>query len=550
MFTLFLLIVSSVAKESLELEPLQENAAMEIFTTNETEISLSDVTVNEGSPACPDGKVNLPCSFIKSNKNDLCDLVEEYGIYQGAPGCSFNGHGYNCTYMNKDSGGDSLCMPDWDSASSGLYCVKITTGNGVNNDGYLKVTVDTGNGNGLESWFSQALTKDQQISKCFTQPVINVGINNPKDDGWHGSIEYSTDGGGLYNTMECFSGCTGVSPIWVDGLDSAGNEAGGCIGYDTVCILQKIAPPTPAPPTPPTSGPPPGSRRGSFLVIGDWGYDKYSHGNNIKPVCQQNIANAMKAKAEELGDVKFILNMGDSFYPAGIETGHSSEWTTKWLNVYGSLTDLPWFSVYGNHDYEGTDRCSCNYDTSGCAQVNPSISKTSGWFMPNVSYFDTRYLDELHLEIIALDLNAVDYLDSHDGICKYSHCDSMCNKVLKKRKDDALALFSTRITQSKARNLLVFSHYPTDYPDRAGYNNFMSQLRDNSAHNIQYFGGHRHSTEKSWVHIEPNTQWLVGGGGGWSCDSKNQGFVVGEIDWDYNIKTYSKLINYADCCYS
>ena len=29
--------------------------------------------------------------------------------------------------------------------------------------------------------------------------------------------------------------------------------------------------------------------------------------------------------------------------------------------------------------------------------------------------------------------------------------------------------------------------------------------------------------------IHPNVEWVVGGGGGWSCDGQ-QGFVVGDID--------------------
>lgn len=29
--------------------------------------------------------------------------------------------------------------------------------------------------------------------------------------------------------------------------------------------------------------------------------------------------------------------------------------------------------------------------------------------------------------------------------------------------------------------------------------------------------------------IQPNVEWVVGGGGGWSCDGQ-QGFVVGDID--------------------
>lgn len=58
-------------------------------------------------------------------------------------------------------------------------------------------------------------------------------------------------------------------------------------------------------------------RVSSFLVLGDWGWDPVAHGNVRSRDCQQLIANKMDEAFEELGDVKFIINVGDSFYPLG-----------------------------------------------------------------------------------------------------------------------------------------------------------------------------------------------------------------------------------------
>lgn len=62
-------------------------------------------------------------------------------------------------------------------------------------------------------------------------------------------------------------------------------------------------------------------------------------------------------------------------------------------------------------------------------------------------------------------------------------------------------------------------------------------------------GGHRHNVDQGSVTpIGENTAWLVGGGGGWSCDGGDQGFVVGEIAMDGSIQTRSVLVDSSVCC--
>jgi len=105
------------------------------------------------------------------------------------------------------------------------------------------------------------------------------------------------------------------------------------------------------------------------------------------------------------------------------------------------------------------------------------------------------------------------------------------------------------MAKSEARNLLVFSHYPTDYY-AGGAPEFLDALRTQEK-NITFFGGHRHSVDQwSTESIAPNSNWLVGGGGGWSCDSASQGFVIGQVMWDYSVKTFPVLVDAPSCCKS
>jgi len=290
---------------------------------------------------------------------------------------------------------------------------------------------------------------------------------------------------------------------------------------------------------------------GSFLVIGDWGWDGNTHGNVKSTNCQQTIAKAMLHKLKELGDVKFIINVGDSFYPNGVTSKEDPQWDTKWRSVYApELRAIPWFSVYGNHDYQH-DPCACG---GTCAQVNHDITDRDFFFMPGNSYF--REHPELDIEIVGLDLNQ--YMDAWKAgdltplDCGYTSCKAECEATLEKRATEAFGLFFNRTDHSNAKNLIVFSHYPTDYFKRSP--EFLNELKstkrnDGGVRHVEYFGGHRHNVDQtSTVSIAPNSNWLVGGGGGWSCDGEEQGFVVGEIDKAGAMNTYSVLVDSQICC--
>jgi len=294
-------------------------------------------------------------------------------------------------------------------------------------------------------------------------------------------------------------------------------------------------------------------RRGSFLVIGDWGWDEDLHGNVPDTSCQKQIARKMLAKMEELGDVKFIINVGDSFYPEGLKSKDDKQWDTKWRNIYApKVRSVPWYSVYGNHDYHH-DPCICSSDPKDCAQVNYNVHNLDYFYMPGYNWY--REHPELDLEVIGLDMNkfmqgwnsSARIEDLHFEDCQWSACKADCYGNSNARAEQGFDLFRKRYEESTAKNLLVFSHYPTDYFQAVP--EFLKNLSIADHHDITYFGGHRHNVDQtSTWQITPNTNWLVGGGGGWSCDGKEQGFVVGEIDADYKVSTYAVLVDFEICC--
>eukprot|EP00929_Paragymnodinium_shiwhaense_P092179 TRINITY_DN5205_c0_g1_i1.p1 TRINITY_DN5205_c0_g1~~TRINITY_DN5205_c0_g1_i1.p1 ORF type:complete len:462 (-),score=77.36 TRINITY_DN5205_c0_g1_i1:218-1540(-) len=300
---------------------------------------------------------------------------------------------------------------------------------------------------------------------------------------------------------------------------------------------------SPSPPPSPPSPPSPSGRKGSFLVIGDWGHDPSQHGNVRTDHLQRTIANQMLQKFKELGDVKFILNLGDSFYPTGITSKQDGKWQSRWRDIYApELRSVPWYTVYGNHDIYDDHGCACgSADGSQCNQLNSDISNKDFFYMPGVNWHKEH--PELGIEVVALDFN-----DVSEHPCTYgqaSKCQSTCYGNLASRAQAAKNLFNSRKASTSQPNLVVFSHYPTDY-FRNHHTDMLSALKDGSKP-ITYFGGHRHNTDQNTASISPNNNWVVGGCGGWSCDGGNQGFVVGEVT--STVKTYAVLAD-RGICYS
>eukprot|EP01061_Rhynchopus_euleeides_P046871 TRINITY_DN90_c0_g2_i1.p1 TRINITY_DN90_c0_g2~~TRINITY_DN90_c0_g2_i1.p1 ORF type:complete len:332 (+),score=110.36 TRINITY_DN90_c0_g2_i1:60-1055(+) len=90
----------------------------------------------------------------------------------------------------------------------------------------------------------------------------------------------------------------------------------------------------------------------SFLTIGDWG-----GASDDQPTTEAEIDNnaGMGAVAQQLGDVSFVMAMGDNFYSHGISgDSHSARFTQTFEDVFThSALQLPWYVIAGNHDHLG-----------------------------------------------------------------------------------------------------------------------------------------------------------------------------------------------------
>lgn len=94
---------------------------------------------------------------------------------------------------------------------------------------------------------------------------------------------------------------------------------------------------------------------------------------------------------------KFVISVGDNFYPFGLNDSNVEQVSTSFRNVYNTnnlahLKSLNWYAVLGNHDYRGLVD----------AQFKLTQSQ-SNWIMPARNYSST-FADGL-LEIFFIDTN-------------------------------------------------------------------------------------------------------------------------------------------------
>lgn len=109
----------------------------------------------------------------------------------------------------------------------------------------------------------------------------------------------------------------------------------------------------------------------SFLAIGDWGRDGASH--------QQRVADQM-ALAAETDASRFVVALGDNFYPHGVQSANDARWQTSFEAIYKAPSlQSPWVGVLGNHDYQGVVQAQIDYAAKGGRWRMPSrFYKVSG----------------------------------------------------------------------------------------------------------------------------------------------------------------------------
>lgn len=174
----------------------------------------------------------------------------------------------------------------------------------------------------------------------------------------------------------------------------------------------------------------------AFLAVGDWGRQGERD--------QSLVARAMGQAADEVRS-RFVVSVGDNFYPDGVRSADDPQWKTSFEDVYVATSlQTPWFAALGNHDYRGRPNAQLEYGRRG-----------NRWRMPARSYVasgaETGIPD---LDLFVLDTTPL--VGDYDE----AFVRAMLGRVSMPKPARQLAWLKDALQQSDARWKIVVGHHP------------------------------------------------------------------------------------------
>lgn len=127
----------------------------------------------------------------------------------------------------------------------------------------------------------------------------------------------------------------------------------------------------------------------AFVALGDWGRD------GLK--AQRDVADSMAAAADEIGS-RFVISVGDNFYPCGVGAVDDPQWKSSFEDIYAAPSlQTPWYAALGNHDYRGVPHAQIAY-----SQVSPRWRMPSRYFTVSGASVGIPQLDIFFLDTTPL----------------------------------------------------------------------------------------------------------------------------------------------------
>lgn len=176
----------------------------------------------------------------------------------------------------------------------------------------------------------------------------------------------------------------------------------------------------------------------NFLVFGDWGRNGEFH--------QKPVSHQMNIASKTLG-TRFIVSVGDNFYPDGVISTQDPQWKYSFEDVY-SQYDLnkPWLIALGNHDYAGSIEAQIDYS---------KVSRR--WILPSHYYSKTFKLPKNQGEILFL------IIDTNPFVSKYKDYDGMLGDNVRKQDTAAQLQWLKSQLQNVSKDVkwvFVVGHHP------------------------------------------------------------------------------------------
>lgn len=211
----------------------------------------------------------------------------------------------------------------------------------------------------------------------------------------------------------------------------------------------------------------------AFVAIGDWG--RMGQGS------QMDVAAAMSDAAAQIGS-RFVLSVGDNFYPAGVTSVADAHWKRSFEDVYAAPSlQTPWYVALGNHDYRGVPQAQVDY-----SRLSPR------WRMPS-RYFTVAGRD---LGIADLDLFVIDtsplVVGSDETIAQLVH-----GHLWLQNRDAQIAWLERSLSHSTAAWKIVVGHHPIHSGAHGDEPFLIARIKPLlERHGVQvYLNGHDHDLQ-------------------------------------------------------
>lgn len=314
-----------------------------------------------------------------------------------------------------------------------------------------------------------------------------------------------------------------------------------------------------------------GEEEQHFFVIGDWGgevgsppttFSNRPHRPDKDTVdyelhAQSHVADRMKDIAP-VSLPKFVVNVGDNFYPGGISIAGTCNaslgktdatgrqvFDSVWEAVYKGpgLDGVEWWGVLGNHDYGGY-HYNVHWDQNVFYTWN---SPDTRWLTPALYWSRRVQFRNFSADFFFVDTNVVDTFSSPDvdaehNICSRLHaqsCPQTCPGTSMDSPDDCWKFFkdmwraqrqwlARKLHASDADWQIIVTHYPATFLMDVWPSLFAEFGVD------LFISGHTHQQELHYKRSDEkefgDTAMIISGGGGGITSEELPNIFTGEDD--------------------
>ncbi|KAH7701310.1 Ser/Thr protein phosphatase family protein [Aphelenchoides avenae] len=234
-----------------------------------------------------------------------------------------------------------------------------------------------------------------------------------------------------------------------------------------------------------------------FFVLGDTG------GMPVYPYvtyAQKQVASAM-SKLADVQKLKFVVNLGDSFYFNGVSNVFDSRFEDSFEEVYADdRLRVPWFTIAGNHDHLGNVSAQVLYTQHSSRWTFPSLYYKLGYKFGGRNPPEAKQVDIIFIDTIILCGNTIDVQG-----------ESLWNWLFYKKKTpngpdpgfeeqakEQWAWIEKQLAVSTADYLFVSGHYPVYSTSEHGPIQCLIDQLDPlmRKYNVTaYFSGHDHNLQ-------------------------------------------------------